>query len=327
VLTADPLGEMELPRITTAGAVAAIALTALTPAAAGAASAPRPQSLAGTVVATDGGRRTVTTADRNGVVRTVRIKRGASRYAAGQRIVVRATQRGDGTWTALGVKRAGRATRARVRAAVVQRRGAVYLVSAGGSTFSLRSKDASARPGDVVVADVTLGRGAPASDRLRRTGVTRAVEVEGAVTRAGDGRFDVEAEKGRRVTIVVPAAIAVTVAAGDHVEALAAIAQDGSLTLVALEGDDHADHPEHGIQFDAGDGEADVRGVITAMTTRAITVSAGASETTFTCAVRPGTSLAQFALGDEVEMGCELGNGTFTLTRLRSDRAELDQSV
>jgi hypothetical protein len=312
-------------------AAAAIAAAALTPAAADAAT----KTYNGTVVAKDAKRQTVVTTDARGAVRTFRVKSGANSYRIGQKVAVRGTDRADGTYDAGRVKRSGKAGKARVRAAIVQNKNGRYLVSAGGSTFSIRAKArVAAAPGDIVVADVTLGSGGPAAETIREVGQAGAVELEGIFLGLADGKIELAVERRGRVFVTVPPELTVDATPGDEIELIASVQADGSFVLLTLDGDDEGDdedgddnRPDHGIDLDMEDGEAEVDGVITALSAESITVQAGSPTASITCAVPAGVSLEGFAVQDEVEMKCELVNGSFELRELESENAEVKHEV
>lgn len=302
-------------------AVAVAAVVVALPATAGAA------TVKGTVVAKDVKRGTLATAARGGAVTTLRT-RAVRRYRVGQRVVASAAARADGTYAASRIRSVGRAKRARVSGAVVQAARGGYLVSAGSSTFAIsrRTRAAAAavsgpRPGDVVVADVKLAGGALSGERLRQVGTTSVLELEGIFLDVIDGRLRLAVEKRGLVEVEVPAGMTVTAKAGDEVELLVSIGAEGALTLVALKGEDDAD--DHGIDFDAEDGEVEIEGLISELSATSLTVSAGPTASV-SCVVPAGVSLVGFAVGDEVEMECKLVDGSFELRELESDDHEVE---
>lgn len=304
-------------------AVAVVAVVVALPATAGAA------TVTGTVVAKDVKRGTLATAGRGGAVTTLRT-RAVRRYRVGQRVVASAAARGDGTYAASRIRSVGRAKRARVRGAVVRAARGGYLVSAGSSTFAISRRTRMAvaaaaasgpRPGDVVVADVKLADGALTAERLREVGTTGVLELEGIFLDVSDGRLRLAVEKRGLVEVEVPAGMAVTAKAGDEVELLVSIGAEGALTLVALKGEDDAD--DHGIDFDADDGEVEIEGLISELSATSLTVSAGPTASV-TCVVPAGVSVVGFAVGDEVAMECKLVDGSFELRELESDGNEVE---
>jgi hypothetical protein len=289
-------------------------------------------TLKGTVVAKDAARGTVVTADRAGAVRTVRTK-GAARYRVGQRVVARATARPDGTYAATRVKRLGRTGKARLRATVVKRGAGRYVVSAGSSTFAIRRRGAAAasvaatpQVGDIVVADVRLADGAAIGTRLREVGQADMVEIEGIFLDAAAGEMRIAVERRGLVTIAVPADREVTATAGDEVEVIVSVDDNGGFTLVALEGDgeDGEDGDDEGVDFDSEDGEVEIEGSIEAISPTSVTVSAG-DDASVTCSVPATVSLAGFAAGDDAEMECRLvEGGAFELLSLETDEHEVE---
>lgn len=311
-------------------ATAALALLALAPAgaAAKAPTAAKSSNWNATVIAKDTDRGRLVTAGRGGDVRTVHAsKRAANVARLGQRVKVRGQRQADGTYQAERLRRNGKAKRTRIRGAVVERSSGRYLVSAGGSVFSIRAKSSrKARAassdgvgaGDLVVADVELTGDGLVERRVRDVGDVSTIEVEGLFLELGDGVLKVAVEKRGLVEIAVPADMTVQPPApGDEVELLASIGPDGALTLVAFDADD-----DDGIDFDAEDGEAEIEGVIADLTAEAVTVQSGGG--TLTCAIPAGVTLTGFAVGDAVEMECLMVGGAFTLRELESETDEFE---
>ncbi len=113
-------------------AIAAIALLAALPATASA------DTVDGVVVARDAQRGMVVTAGRGGAVAALRVQRAAA-FKPGLRVRAKATQLGDGTYRVRRVKRRGRAGAAKARFTVLARADRALVVSAGGTTFTLRA--------------------------------------------------------------------------------------------------------------------------------------------------------------------------------------------
>jgi hypothetical protein len=282
-----------------------------------------------TVVAKDAARGTLVTATRGGDVKTLRTAK-VKRYRVGQRIVADATVRPDGTFATTGkVKRLrGSARTARVRATVVQRASGRYLLSAGSSTFAIGKRRAAAaaaaaaaapQAGDIVDAKLQLGGGQASPRQLRTVGRAGMLEIEGIFLEAADGTIEIAVERRGRVVVAVPEGTTVSPTAGDEVEAIVSVREDGSFALVALASDDD----DHGLDFDAEDGVVEIEGRIAELSETALTVAAG--DATVTCGVPAGTLLDDFAVGDDVEMTCRLADdGAFTLVALESDEHEVE---
>lgn len=101
------------------------------------------------------------------------------------------------------------------------------------------------------------------------------LELEGILVDVSDGRLRLAVEKRGLVEVEVPAGMTLTAKAGDEVELLVSLGAEGALTLVALKGEDDAD--DHGIDFDAEDGEVEIEGLISELSATSLTVSAGPS--------------------------------------------------
>jgi hypothetical protein len=312
------------------GALAVAATLAVAAAVPGAADA---ATVKGTVVAKDANRGTVVTAARGGAVKTLRAAH-AKRYRIGQRIVARASAQPDGTFAASGkVKRLrGKARTARVRATVVRRAGGRYLVSAGSSTFAIGKRASAAaagsaaapQAGDIIDAKLRLAGGRATGQRLRTVGEASMLEIEGIFVDAGAGVLRIAVERRGLVTVTVPEGTAVSATAGDEVEAIVSVEDDGSFALVALRTDDDDEGDDHGFEFDFEDGVVEVAGTITELADASVTLSAG-PDATVTCGAPAGTSLAGFSVGDEVEAECRLGeDGAFQLVALESEAHEVE---
>lgn len=344
-----------------AAAATLAALSAAAPAATAAparAAAPAPTAAAvsGVVVARDAARGTLVTAAPGGAVRTLRTS-GAARVRVGERISARASARADGTFEAAGrIVRRGTAAQARVRATVVKRDAGGYLLSAGSSTFAIRAGDARAartgrpatartgtatpsspRVGDLVVARLRLGGGAPLETSLRTIDETRVLELEGILTEIADGTLRIAVARHGLVTVAVPAGLTVGARVGDEVEALVSVADDDTLTLVALTTDEEDDAPpapdtpgapggddddDRGLDFDVEEGEVELVGVLGALSDSELTVAADAT-TSLTCSIPAGTPVTGVAVGDLVELECRLldGGGFALLSIEAEDRA------
>lgn len=298
---------------------------------AAAAPAARQAAIAGTVVATDANRGTVTTANGRGEVATVRVGKTGHRYRLGQRIATRATRNPDGTWSASKVRALGRAKSVKVRAVVVHAVPGGYAVSAGSSTFRIRT--AAARgglrahehgapatglaSGTVVVATLGLDGAAPVGRSLQPVGSVQTLELEGILLSADATTLEVAVAGRGRVTIAVPAGTTVAGTPGDVVEVLVSVVADGSFTLDAVNADGHGGSNDGGFQID--EEELAVEGVISELSPDLIRVAAGGSA--LGCVVPPALSLTGFAVGDRVEMHCTRAGAGFQLTELQSDTA------
>ena len=312
-----------MKRILVLLAVAAGLLAAATPASAAA--------WKGTVVAKDNGRSAVVTASANGVVRTARSPKARS-LRIGQRIEASGRQLADGTFRARTLRVTGRAKSARVKAVVVryQRAGNRLLVSAGGSTFALPRRTSqralasvsaeTPAAGDKIVAMVNVATGTPLATSVTTVGHLRTLEVEGIVTKLGAGSLELIVAKAGFVTFTVPAGF--TLPAGlkvfDEVKLIVAVAADGKLTLIAIQGDEAKDRDDDGVDFDEHGDKLKVEGTITALSDTSISVRPGSSATIVTCTL--SAPLRGFALGNHVEMECRAtAAGTLVLRKIKHE--------
>ena len=310
----------------------AIASAAGLPAMAEAKTAAVPVNWNATVVAKDADRGRLITAGRGGEIRTVvTSKRAAERTLPGQRLKVRVQRNTDGTYEAKRLRVTGKAKRTSIRGAVVDRNASRYLVSAGGSVFSVKTKAtsrkrgrarASAAPvgaGDVIVSIVNIASNGVTEQRTRDVGDVGMLELEGMFLALEDGVLSVAVENRGAVKVTVPAHLAIQAPApGTELEVLVSIASDGGFTLVALADEDG------GIDFDFEDGKVEVEGVISALTDSSISVQ-GPGGVALTCASPTGAVLTGFAVGDEVELECAIGaDGAFNLRELESEKAEFE---
>jgi hypothetical protein len=117
------------------GLILAAALAALVAAPTAAAG-----SFTGITVAKDAKRKAIVVVSGHSV-RTVRTSTRFARVRVGEKIVVRASRRADGTSQAAAIRRAGRAARVRFGAVVVKNDRALrrLILSAGGSVFTVRT--------------------------------------------------------------------------------------------------------------------------------------------------------------------------------------------
>jgi hypothetical protein len=266
--------------------LAAIALFVALPATASA------DTVDGVVVARDAGRGVVMTAGRGGTVTTLHVARPAA-FKPGLRVRANANALGDGTYRATSVKRRGRVRAAKARFLLVRRSGRSLLVSAGGSTFPLAAGPRArvSAPGAIVAARLRVAKGKVAVAKATEVGRTPTLELSGRVTGLADGVLRLD----NGVAVTVPAGVEPALQAGDEVELLVAVGADGSLTLLAI------------------DGEIEVYGPLTAVAPGSLTVGA------VTCAVPGGLDVSDLVLGDTVQVLCSVVNGVLTADELEVD--------
>ncbi len=290
----------------------------------------------GAVVARDAHRGTIVTAGPGGRVATLRVDH-AGQARVGRRVHVTAVQLADGSYRVSRLRVAGRAARVKVRATVVRRLAAGYLVSAGGSTFSLSLRRAShgrhaaaaavatpaLEPGDVILATADPTGGDLQVAKVQVTGQSPMAELQGILVSTTAGQLSIAVEHQGLVTVAVPAGMTVQGAPGDEVELMVSVGSDGTFTLVSAAGDDQSDRHDSGFQYDGESGQVEVHGLITALAADAVTVQAGQSAP-ITCAVPAGVAVTGFAVGDQVELHCNaVGGASLTLREMQSDHAQV----
>ena len=315
-------------------AASAVAATALLALPAGAAA----EKWNGVVVAKDRTRGTVVTATPAGDVRTVRLSaRAVKKSRAGRRVAVDAAPLADGTYQGTRLAVRGRSSRATVRGVVVETRGRRLYIAAGDSVLTVRTasrrraRAASAdtiATGDVVAADVTLTADGIQAAEVVDVGDVSILELEGIVLDLTAGVLRVAVARRGEVQIAVPEGALVSApVAGDQVEAAVSVAEDGSMTLIALDveddarDDDDEDDHDHGLEVD-DDGEVKAEGILAAVSPESVSIQIGLQAVT--CAIPPGAVLSGFAVGDEVEAECELVDGALVLRALESENVEFE---
>ena len=271
---------------------AVIAATALLGAAPATASA---DTVKGTVVSRDAARGTIVTAGSGGTVATLRVAKPAS-FKPGARVRATATPLADGTYRSAGVKRLGRAKSVAVRGTLVRRAGRELVLSAGSSTFALRTARpaVTGAPGALVSAKLKLAKGRLIAKKVRLAGQAATLELEGTVAGFDGTTLQLAVEAPGALPVAVPAGVELTAETGDEVEL--AVAIGGGFTLLAV------------------DGEINVLGAIGAVSPGSISVGA------VTCAVPEYLDVSDLLAGDSVFLTCVLSGGALT-----ADEIELDE--
>ena len=281
-------------------------------------------AFSGVVVAKQATRDALVVASRGGVVRTVRAT--AKRFRAirtGQRLVFSGRKLSDGTFAARALRVTGRSRHAALHGIVVRQRAGQILLSAGGSLVTLRSSargfaalNGKHRPGDVVIARVTVTRNGLSASSIRTIGHSDGLELEGIFLGVNGNQLRLAVEDRGEVFVTVPDGFQLPpLSPGDEVELVVSVDASGVFTLVAIQTDDEDDDDDEGI--DEENGRVEVKGQITSLTGGVTVQPEGGSPVT--CAVPDGTHLSGFNVGDRVEMKCRLVNGNLTLRKLEHD--------
>jgi hypothetical protein len=267
--------------------IAALALLAALPATASAA------TVDGVVVSRDTQLGTVVVAGKS--VATLRVNRPAS-FKPGAKLRATVTALADGSYRASAIKRRGRAGSAKLRFTLLRRTGREYLVTAGGSTFTLKAGRGAgvSRAGAVVAARLRVAKGKVAVAKARQVGQATTLELtgrfDGAVLRVAGG-----------IAVTVPAGVELALEAGDEVELLVAVGADGTFTLLAIEG------------------EIEAYGAVAAVSAGSITVGA------VTCAVPEDLDVSDVVVGDVAYVFCSVAGGVLVAEELELDEAFEDE--
>jgi hypothetical protein len=259
--------------------LAAVAVLAALPATAAA------DTVKGVVVARDAGSRTVVVAGREAA--TLRVNRPAA-FKPGLELRATATKLGDGSYRVSAVKRRGQAGSAKLRFTLLRRAGRDALVTAGGSTFTLKA-GAVALPGAIVAARLKIARGKVAVAKARQVGQASTLELTARFS-GGVLRLDVGAP------LTVPAGVELALEEGDAVKVLVAVGADGTFTLMAIEG------------------AIEASAAVAAVSPGSITVGG------VTCAVPEDLDVSDVLVGDVAYVYCSLVDGVLT-----ADELELDE--
>lgn len=254
----------------------AVALLGAFPAAASA------DTVTGVVVARDAD--SVVVAGRS--IATLRVNRPAA-FKPGLKLRATAAKLADGSYRASAIKRRGQAGAARLRFTLLQRTGRDALVTAGGSTFTLKA-GAVALPGAIVAARLKIGKGKVAVAKAKQVGhastLALTARVTGGALRLAGG-----------IAVAVPAGVELALEEGDEVEVVVAVGADGTFTLVAIEG------------------EIEAHAAVAAVSPTSITVGG------VTCAVPVDLDVSDVLVGDVAYVYCSLAGGVLTAEELELD--------
>jgi hypothetical protein len=225
---------------------------------------------------------------------TLRVNRPAA-FKAGLKVRATATRLSDGSYRASAVKRRGQAGSARLRFTLLKRTGRDALVTAGGSTFTLKA-GAVALPGAVVAARLKIAKGKVAVAKAKQIGQVTTLDLTARFT-GGALRLDIGAP------VSVPAGVELGLEEGDEVKVLVAVGADGSFTLMAIEG---------AIEAYAG---------VAAVSPASITVGG------VTCAVPEDLDVSDVLVGDVAYVYCSLAGGALVADELELDDAGFEDDL
>lgn len=281
-------------------------------------------SFTGVTVAKDAKRKAVVVVSGRSV-RTVRAA-GYARLRVGQRIVVRASRRADGTYQATSVRSTGRAAKIRFGAIVVKHDRAIrrLILSAGGSVFAVRVGSGRSyagadggwlQAGDRVEVVASLAAAATWSGDARQTGRAKLVELEGIfLNTKGDG-FDLAVVARGLVHVDVPeGAVLPDFEPGDQVSMVVLIGRDGSFTFIR--GLDESERPKRHKPRPKEGFEA--HGALAEKDPYSVTVRTEGDERV-KCAVPSGMDLSIFRIGERVKIHCVSRENRDVLVKIHSN--------
>jgi hypothetical protein len=283
-------------------------------------------SFRGVVVAKDAKRKALVTAA-PGAIRTVRAKGQFGRFKIGQRVVVSARPMADGTFTATKIRPVGRTKRVRFRAVVVRNASARLIVSGGSSVFALRMrgrKNSSAgnegglAPGDKVNVDADVKDGAieASPEDVDETGHVSVLELEGIFLYTTKDGFSLAVVHRGLVNVAVPDGMLVPpFKAGDQIEVLVKVGEDGSFTFMKGRSDEH----EYGKGKDGGEYKAE--GVLVGKSP--LSVSVRGDKGTLACAIPAGLDMSFFRIGERAKLICVSRDGDLVMIKLKTENGYL----
>ena len=222
----------------------------------------------GVVVAKQPKRDALVIASRSGVVRTVRASaRRVRTIRTGQRLFFSAKRLSDGTFAARALRVTGRARRAVLHGIVVRQRAGHILLSTGGSLVTVRSSargfaavNGRHRPGDVVLANVSVTRNGLRASSIRTIGHSDGLELEGIFLGLNGNQLRLAVEDRGEVFVTVPDGFQLPpLSPGDEVELVVSVDASGAFTLASIQTDDENDddNGDDGGDDGGGDGGGD----------------------------------------------------------------------
>jgi hypothetical protein len=282
-------------------------------------------SFSGVVVAKDAKRKAVVVVSG----RSVRTVRAGARFAqarVGQRIVVNASRRSDGTYEAAALRRAGRAARIRFGAVVVRHDRALrrLILSGGGSVFAVRVGSGSRSSagtaagglgaGDRVEVVAQLSAAATWLAGATETGRAKLVALEGIFLNTKGEGFDLAVVERGLVHVEVPeGAVLPDFEPGDQVSMVVLIGRDGSFTFIR--GLDESERPKPYKPRPKEGFEA--HGVLADKDPYSVTVRTERDERV-KCAVPSGMDLSIFRVGERVKIHCVSRENRDVLVKIHS---------
>ena len=197
----------------------------------------------GVVVSKDAKRKALVTAS-PGSIRTVRAPSRFARVKVGQRVAGKASILSDGTFKAQSLRVVGRGKRVRFRAVVVKGARVQLILAAGSSVFAVRLRGLNTSTagnggeldaGDKVVVDARIEKGnlQTGPSGVEEIGHASVLELEGIFLNTTDGGFDLAVVHRGLVHVAVPEGMILpTFSAGDQIEVLVRVGDNGTFTFI-----------------------------------------------------------------------------------------------
>ena len=283
-------------------------------------------SFKGIVVAKDAKRKALVTAS-PGAVRTVRAPGKYSAFRIGQRIVVAASRRSDGTFTAQTIRPAGKSKQVRFSAVVVKSERSRLIVTAGGSVFAFGLKAISTsslrndhpfEPGDKVDvnADVNGDHIEAGTNNINQTGHVEAMVLEGIFLFTKDDGFDLAIVHRGLVHVSVPTGVVLPdFNAGDEIVVAVTVSAAGKFSFVKGQGEGKPKtEPPTGVAYAVGP--------LTELSAFSVGVKRENGET-LRCGLASGLDLSMFSIGDQVKLYCGTRDGNLVMKKMMSDHASV----
>ncbi|MDQ2982463.1 MAG: hypothetical protein M3R70_00855 [Actinomycetota bacterium] len=293
----------------------------------------------GTVIAKDTKRKALVTSISSGAVRTVRAPKAFRNARVGRMVSVSGARLPDGTYAAGKVRPAGRAKQVRFRGVIVKRIGKRILVSAGKSVFSVRLRGkfrasstggGGLEPGDEIVCRAKVRNGGleTKDEDVSEVGQVDKLDLEGIYLSTEGSVLSLAVVHRGLVKVNIPDGLDVPeLAPGDEIALVVTVGEDGSFTLVSLENEDGGDEgdsgDDDGVDIDTGKGEFTVVGILQELSSTSVAVEVERHPEPVRCAIKEGTKLEGFNVGDLVKMYCKYRDGKFVLVELRSKHASV----
>ena len=279
----------------------------------------------GVVVAKDAKRKALVTAS----PRSIRTVRAPSRFAhvkVGQRVAGNASILSDGTFKAQSLRVVGRGKQVRFRAVVVKGERVQLIVAAGSSVFAVRLRGLKASAagnggkldaGDKVVVDARIEHGKlqTGPSGVEEIGHASVLELEGIFLNTTNDGFDLAVVHRGLVHVAVPEGMILpTFSAGDQIEVLVRVGDDGGFTFIK----GRQDERDYG---KVKEGEYTAEGVLVGKST--LSVSVRGEHGTLTCAIPAGLDMSFFRIGEKAKLVCVSRDGDLVMIKLRTENGWL----